>query len=144
MTSPTHHRRQSGHALSRLLCIAGALICGCAAIDWQDPLNLGVSPVHESEAIAGDYRMQYLTQRDPKALNWLLAHRVVNGMTVAAVGEALGERGEDVVDDAALKTGGYYLQTDDGYSWGPDTNGRSVVLFFRDGKLVNFDPDEFR
>ena len=54
----------------------------------------------------------------------------------------IGEPGERVFDDTALKRGSPLLhQSDTIYRWGPDRNGRSYYLAFRDGKLVHFPAD---
>lgn len=93
---------------------------------------------HEAEQ-----RQKFQTERDPAAFRWLLVHRVHNEMTVEEVANVLGEAGERRFDDAEFKTnGGFYQTTDIGYQWGPDRSGHSVVLFFREGKLINFDPME--
>ncbi|OYW21556.1 MAG: hypothetical protein B7Z55_05675 [Planctomycetales bacterium 12-60-4] len=127
------------------LLMVCALVVGCTGIDRHDPFE--ILPDADSGTISeGNHRrQQFQIDRDPAALNWLLAHELDTGMSLAAVNEALGESGERVFDDEDLKRhANQYQQTDIGYKWGPDTKGRSVVLFFRDGKLVNFDPDEFR
>lgn len=99
----------------------------------------------QGKADSATYRERYLSDRDPEALEWLLGHVVQQGMTVGDVGEALGQHGEREFDDRSLKTGGHhYRATDVAYRWGPDSNGRTVYLFFRDDKLLNFDPDQFR
>ena len=66
-------------------------------------------------------------------------------MRVAEIGEVIGEEGERVFNDRQIKTrGGHYRATDTTYRWGPDSGGRSVYLIFRDGALLNYDPEEFR
>jgi len=99
----------------------------------------------ESEKVATEMRQRFLVERDSKALAWLLQNRVHNEQTVHEVGQILGEPGERLSNDGEYKRhSGFYYETDVGYQWGPDQNGRSIVLFFRDGKLVHFDPKEFR
>lgn len=120
------------------------LLGGCASWAELSPVLLP-TPERHSPAEVEQQQRQFHIDSDPAAFNWLLAHQVENGMTVAMVNEALGSEGLREFDDADMKrNGGHYQQTDIGYKWGPDRNGRAVVLFFRDGKLVNFDPDEFR
>jgi hypothetical protein len=96
-------------------------------------------------ADSATYRQRYLTNRDPEALRWLMGNAIQQGMTVGDVSEALGQEGEREFDDHRLKTGGHhYRATDVAYRWGPDSNGHAVYLFFRDDKLLNFDPEQFR
>ena len=90
-----------------------------------------------------EFRQKFVAERDPAAFKWLLAHRIHNEMSVAEVSSVLGESGERRFDDREYKTnGGNYHTTDVGYQWGPDRTGHTVVLFFRDGKLIHFDPAE--
>ena len=96
---------------------------------------------------AGDvenHRSRFSQERDPAAFRWLLAHTLENGMSVQEVGHALGDEGERVYDDLQLKTQNQdFHQTDVAYKWGPDSDGRSVVLFFREGRLIQYRPDNF-
>lgn len=134
--------RSTGHtSLATLLC----LLAGCAGVNVQETL-LGTSSQPAASAVdISERRTAYLIDRDPVAFRWLLATQLENGMSVTAVSEVLGEQGELYSDDRELKTnGGQYHQTDVAYRWGPDRRGRSVILFFRDGKLIHFDPNEFR
>ncbi len=146
----TRQTRTGGVRRLSVVVAAGTLavvtFLGCARIDLQSPDPLGIFPRVDavSPQQASSHRSEFQIDRSSKALSWLLAHQVENGMTVAAVNEVLGESGELYLNDQSLKNNaGQYHQTDVGYRWGPDASGRSVVLFFRDGKLVNFDPEEF-
>ncbi len=133
--------------MSRLLATAVLLIgllAGCETLH-----NAGVPGleqyVKDEDAIAApEYRERFQLDRDPVAFTWLLRHRVRSGMSVMEVNEALGEAGEEFSHSEAYKkhTDGYQ-STDVGFRWGPDAKGRSVILFFREGNLVNFNPDEF-
>ena len=119
---------------------------GCGTIEQS---SLGrMLPFGDKTNVApqeAEQRQKFLTKRDPDAFLWLLAHRVHNEMTVQQVAHVLGEAGERRDDDRAYKTnGGFYQTTDVAYQWGPDSKGHTVVLFFRDGKLVHFDPAELR
>jgi hypothetical protein len=89
-------------------------------------------------------REKFLTERDHDALYWLLAHRIGNGMRVRQVEDVLGEPGEHEPDTTRIQSDGLYHTTDLAYRWGPDRRGDSVMLFFRDGYLVNFNPDDYR
>jgi len=125
------------------LLISG-LILGCGLHERTPLLSMfpfGKSPNLESKEI--ESRQKFLVERDPESLRWLLTHRIHNEMSATEVAAILGESGERQFDDSTFKTnGGYYQTTDVGYQWGPDSNGRSIVLFFRDGKLIQFDPNE--
>jgi len=89
-------------------------------------------------------RERYQQNRDPKAMLWLLEHRVSSGMTVADVNQVFGEDGERQFDSQRLTTGeGEYQTGDVVYKWGPDSKGNAAYLVFREGHLVNFDPHEY-
>lgn len=91
------------------------------------------------------YRERFQTDRDPAALDWLLANAIDAGMSLGEVEQILAEEGQRVRDDRWVKTnGGYYRSGDVVYKWNPDSSGRSIYLVFREDKLVNFNPDEFK
>lgn len=92
---------------------------------------------------AEKYRTRYQTERDPDAMRWLLRHEVAAGMTLEEVNEAIGEEGAREYNDRHIKTSaGRFRQTDEVYRWGPDANGRSIYLVFRDDQLVWFDRND--
>jgi hypothetical protein len=100
---------------------------------------------HRRAAEEESHRHAYQQDRSPASMQWLLAHRVHSGMSVADVSRILGEEGVREYDDLPIKTnGGHYRTGDQVYHWGPNSVGRTVYLVFRDGSLVNFNPDEFR
>lgn len=149
------HRRTT--RLERLLFAILALILialpGCAMM--QDTVlivarDLGLPDVrgkknfremHEAEA---KHREEFQLNKSEKSLDWLLANRIHSGMREEQVSIILGEQGVPEVQSQGYKTGSNYLHSDNAYRWGPDEKGRSVVLFFRDGQLVHFNPDDFR
>jgi|GEM_PF-1674342 len=136
--------RQRVHLLPLGLLLGACVSCGCAS--WAELESILIpTPERFSPAEVERHQRQFQIENDPAALNWLLCHQIENGMSIATVNEVIGSEGLREFDDAEMKrNGGHYQQTDVGYKWGPDRKGRSVVLFFRDGKLINFDPDEFR
>ncbi len=131
----------------RLLAALGLLTAsfvGCSVLHQAGVPGLEQYVKDPHAPHVAEQRENYQVHHDGDSLNWLLAHRVHTGQSVAEISGILGEEGERYWNDRELKNGSAYLQTDEGYRWGPDSNGRSVILFFRDGKLVNFDPNEFR
>ena len=89
-------------------------------------------------------RDDFQLRRDHKALYWLLSNRIQTGMQLHEVEQVLGEPGERETDMSRLKSDGAYQTTDLVSKWGPDQTGHSVVLFFRDGHLVNFNRESFK
>jgi hypothetical protein len=123
-----------------------SLVVGCGSTE-QASLTGKLPFVGSRNEISDEsvYRQKFVTERDPAALNWLLRQRIQNEMSVAEVASIFGEAGERRFDDRDYKTnGGNYQTTDVAYQWGPDRKGRTIVLFFREGKLIHFDPSEIR
>ena len=93
---------------------------------------------------AAGYQHEYLESKSKNAMRWLLANQIESGMTLGAVERVFAEKGERVVNDTWFKArGGHYRRSDRIYKWGPDAEGTSVYLGFRDGHLVNFRPSDF-
>ncbi|MGH7202765.1 MAG: hypothetical protein ACREJB_19320 [Planctomycetaceae bacterium] len=91
------------------------------------------------------HRREYQESRSREAIRWLLANRVDNGLSIRDVNRMLGEQGRREKGDLWLKrNGGQYRATDEAWQWGPDADGRTYYLIFRDGQLVNFDPRQYR
>lgn len=134
-----------------LLRHAAATLCAVSAITTalsgcgSPPVLPGFARETVSRQDIAEHQERFLIDGEPEALDWLLIHQVENGMTLEEVSAALGDTGERLEQDGQYKnTGGLYQTTDQGYRWGPDRKGRSVTLFFREGRLVNFDPDEIK
>ncbi len=109
------------------------------------PLSTLFDDGPELKKAADKRRERYLEHRDAKALRWLLANGVYAGMSVAEVNRELGEDGEREFNDLRFKNDGSKLRADDiVYRWGPDSEGNNYYLGFRNDRLVNFNPDEFR
>ena len=90
-------------------------------------------------------RQRFREERDPAAMRWLLANRVHTSMTVEDVEQVFGEPGVREVGDRWIKkSNGLYHEGDVIYKWGPDNEGHTVYLAFRDGHLVNFEPDDYK
>ncbi len=103
--------------------------------------------VKEDPAVIEEEREQrekFSLHQDHKALYWLLANRVGNGMQLHEVEEILGAPGELTTEARQLKSDGLHQTNDPAYKWGPDSKGYSVILFFRDGHVSNFNPKDYR
>lgn len=125
------------------LCLFSSLAIAASGCG-SPPVLPGFAREDVSKQQVAEYQQRFLIDGDPKALDWLLAHRIENGMSVEEVSSVLGDSGEKLEQDGQYKNkGGFYQTTDQGYRWGPDRQGRSVTLFFREGRLIQFDPDEF-
>ena len=131
---------------SAAAALALAAVAGCESPAWTRTLSDSFAAKSESEPHNEDWhRRQYQENRSRKSLHWLLAHRLQTGMTYKEVTRVLGDDGERETKDREILTqGGPYRVGDEGYSFGPDSEGQSVILYFRDDKLINFDPAEFR
>ena len=103
-------------------------------------IKVNPAEVKKEQTCRDDFQLH----RDHKALYWLLANRIQTGMPLHEVEQILGEPGERETDMSRLKSDGVYQTTDLVYKWGPDQTGHSVVLFFRDNHLVNFDRGSFK
>jgi hypothetical protein len=99
---------------------------------------------HEGLALEQSNREKFSVHRDHKALYWLLANRISNGMRLQEVEEILGESGEYTTDFKSNDSKGLHQTTDSVYKWGPDSTGKSVVLFFRDGHVCNFNAKYYK
>ena len=90
------------------------------------------------------YRHQFVTEGDSQAVRWLLINRIASGMERTEVNQVLGREGDRQFDDGWIKNnGGTFRQSDKVYKWGPDSEGQSYYLVFRDDHLVNFNPEDY-
>jgi len=135
---------RSENCLLTVVCLL-LFACGCGTLTGSGLPDL--NSLFSSESSVRDeeeYRQRYQKDRDPGDLRWLLANRIESGMAVSEVNRTLGEEGRRVYDDNWIKTGGgYYQSGDKAWKWDPDRNGQSLILVFRDGLLVNFDPSDY-
>ena len=140
--------------MANLRCMVPWMVCSIAVIllssgcetmpEWDSKAMSGSHRVEKKVSAAEKYRMRFQTERDAKALDWILKNRLHSGMSRATVEKELGEEGEYQETSKWLKaTGGTFRTTDEAYKWGPDESGRSVYLIFRDDVLVNFNPKDF-
>ena len=129
------------------IVFAGAalwLLAGCGSPEWvrtmNDSSNWRGTPSQQTEE---KKRQEYVESHARKPMRWLLSHCVNSGMTYDQVCNVMGENGEREPHDRVFKTTGDYFLDDEMYSW-KDNEGRAIYLGFREGRLVNFDPAEFR
>lgn len=127
-----------------LMCVT-LMTGGCSSISTSRPGSFASLFDNESaEREAEAHRSRYQQSRSPVELQWLMRNCVESGMTPAEINRVIGEQGQRVYDDDWIKTrGGHYHSSDNTWKWGPDREGNSVYLVFRENRLVNFDPDEF-
>lgn len=100
----------------------------------QDPEKLAEERSH---------RDNFAIHRDHESFYWLLSHKVANAMSRSEVEDVFGEAGEYTTDYKRLKSDGLIQTTDSAYRWGPDNKGYSAVLFFRDGRVINYDRNDY-
>ncbi len=132
-----------GHRWNWPILCGALLLTGCGTAGLNGFLaDLGRPKISATELQSR--RAKFSQERDPAAFRWLLTHTLENGMSVQEVDHALGDSGERIYDDLKLKTQNEgFHQTDVAYKWGPDSEGRSVVLFFREGRLIQYSPEKF-
>ncbi len=133
-------------ALPTLFLIGvGWLVAGCETLPDGKLGELVFRSGDRALQLEEEHRERYQETRDPDDRDWLLGHAVESGMTPTEVTRVLGQEGKRVGNDAWIKNGeGHYQVDDQAWKWGPDKEGKSVILVFRDSKLVNFDPHEFQ
>ena len=141
--------------MANLRCVAPWMVCGIMVLLLSSACesipelgSTGMSSAHQVQKQktnpAESYRTRFQTNRDPKALDWILKNRLYSGMSRGSVEKEIGEEGEFQEASKWLKaTGGTFRTSDEAYKWGPDESGRSVYLIFRDDVLVNFNPEDF-
>lgn len=128
------------------LVVAAGLLASAGCLQSLKIPGIPDPAAAEAEAQkAREQRRLYQSEKDPRAIRWLLGHRLKQGMQRGLVNRILGEDGERRYNDAALKerNDGSRL-SDETYQWGPDAEGNSYVLFFRNDRLVNFNPKDYR
>lgn len=135
-----HSTGISGLIFAALAAIA---LAGCESPSWTHTLHESFSateaggPRNEEE-----HRREYIANHSRKSMRWLLRHSVKPGMSYEQVCHALGAEGERD-PDPSLKTGNLNVRIDDEvYSFG-DSDNRNLKLFFREDRLINFDPTDF-
>src|SRR5262245_52836860 len=123
--------------------LAGIALSGRESPSWTHSLHESFNAAEEGRPKTEDeHRREYIANHSRKSMRWLLRHCVKAGMSYEQVCHALGTEGERD-HDPALKTGNLNVRIDDEvYSFG-DSEGRTLKLFFREDRLINFDPADF-
>jgi hypothetical protein len=134
-----------GLAVCAVLAVTATTGCEIALRSLKLPGGPPTSGELEAEAQqAGRQRKRFRETQDAAALRWLLAKRVRTGMALAEVNRELGQDGNRRYEDAKFKARNIGVrQTDETWEWGPDKNGTTYVLFFRNDRLMNFDPSQY-
>jgi hypothetical protein len=129
------------------ICLAVALAVGCEAALREMKLPGGPPTTGELQAesrMADRQRERYRETQDATALRWLLAKRIRSGMTLAEVNRELGQDGSRRYEDSRFKARNIGVQrTDETWEWGPDKHGATYLLFFRNDRLVNYEPSQY-
>jgi hypothetical protein len=125
--------------------LAIASLAGCESPAWTKSLNESFGSTEAGPRAEEEHRREYVNTHSSKSIRWLLNHCVKQGMSYDQVSRILGEEGEREPNDRWLKTSGANIRIDDQvYKFGPDSEGHMLYLFFRDDRLINFDPSEFK
>jgi hypothetical protein len=119
---------------------------GCESPEWTRSLNDSFSAAEKTgPKTEEEHRREYVATHSHESMRWLLSHRVQTGMSYNQVRHVLGEDGTLETGDRKLMTGGgNYRVGDEMYAFGPDSKGKTVYLAFRENRLVNFEPSEFK
>lgn len=130
--------------LAAAVALPLAAFIGCEVIDQVVHMPTPSARRAEREEKEESMRRRFVVDDDSKAIRWLMANSIVEGMELEEVNRMLGKDGEFVISDNFVKTksSGFRLE-DKTYRWGPDDHGRAYFLVFRDRKLVNFEPAQY-
>lgn len=129
-------------ALLSIFCFASAacetLRSPGSTADWFS--RTGKTLEREADA----NRQIWQSQRQPAAIRWLLSTQIRNGLTLEEVNQRLGDTGEKEQNTREFKReGDGFLVDDELYRFGPDREGEVYYLGFREGKVVNFEGDNY-
>ncbi len=133
--------RRAHPLLGCFLCLVLGLAAGLSGCGQTGGfLLLGTETQRGTEAEEIFHREQYLGTHSAESMRWLLLNRLRNGMNKQQIDAIIGEEGErEFRDQGILGEGGLYRADDIVYRWGPDRDGNSYLLVFRDDHLVNFE-----
>lgn len=133
---------------ARCTLILAPLLLGMVGCEsFRTPIETFVTgrrPDNDKE-VANEHREKFRSEGSADGIRWLLVNRVRQGMSVDDVAREIGLPGEQLFDVPWRDSGGTRFQvTDEIYQWGPDAEGHSYPLAFRDGLLVNYNPADYR
>jgi len=128
--------------LGMLLLSSTWLGCESTSLNSSFLETLAGRPV-VSEKEAAQRRAAYIEHHNREDLYWLLQNCVTTGMGVHEVAGVVGETPELEPHSQWLKQADFRVD-DKVYKFGPDSQGQSVYLLFREGRLINHNPDEYR
>jgi hypothetical protein len=124
--------------------LSAIVLAGCESPSWTRSLDESFGAAEQDRPrTEEEHRREYAASHSRKSMRWLLGHGVKPGMSYEQVCRVLGVEGERDPDPALKTTGNLNVRIDDEvYSFG-DSEGRTLKLFFRDDRLINFDPADF-
>lgn len=127
------------------LILGASFVAGCESMaDWEQAGTHAAAGRIEAAKEAESYRKRYQSNHDGESLRWLLAQELRNGLTLDEVNQAIGEVGEREPNSQQFKVKGARLRIDDElYKYGPDNNGKTYYLAFRDGALIQYDRRQY-
>jgi hypothetical protein len=127
-----------------MMLLVAACCCGCESPGWVKSLGKALGSSSEEAAQAEQrHQEEYVATRSRSAMHWLLANRIESGMAYLDVCRVMCQEGSAEPAERWVKGQGYQVG-DEVYRFGPDNQGQSVYLVFREGRLVNFDPERFK
>jgi hypothetical protein len=126
--------------------VAVLTLAGCESPEWTRSLNDSFAATDQPDSKTEEkHRREYEATRSHESMKWLLSHCVESGMSYKKVCHIMGEDGTlETGDRRLLAGGGNYRVGDEMYSFGPDSQGKTVYLAFREDRLVNFERSEFK
>jgi len=130
------------------IAVSSMFVSGCASnANWQAFMKErggGYKSPEEKREEEETHRTDYQENRSSEAMLWLLTNRVKQGMSVEDVNIILGQEGGLEKNAGWIRNKSPLYRRDDvTYRYGPDDEGRTIYLMFREGNLVNFDPEEY-
>lgn len=133
--------------LRAILSLTGTIflvVSGCESLQKAGVPGLEMYAKQDPAELARESKQReaFIQSNDHDGFFWLLSNRIHAGMQRTEVEQVLGQSGEPESDLRYFKKENRQT-TDSAFRWGPDNKGNSVVLFFRDGRLLDFNPDDF-
>lgn len=131
--------------MRQFLLLSAGLVLAAAGCETTLPERLpGIAqlrPTEDELQKEEECRVKFQTDRDPESLDWLMDHCLNAGVSVEDVNALFGTEGERLENDRWVKAKSRYREDDETWQWGPDNQGRSIYLVFREGRLI-YNPKE--